>query len=63
MTAYIPPGWPTEVHPPGSEEFEASAVGFPVKFTCSAGPAASALLGRLLCRSRFGLFPPATART
>jgi len=28
MTAYMPPGWPTGVHPPGSEDFEASAVGW-----------------------------------
>ena len=28
MTAYIPPDWPTGVHPPGSEDFEASAVGW-----------------------------------
>jgi hypothetical protein len=26
MPAYLPPGWPTGVHPPGSEGFEASAV-------------------------------------
>ena len=26
MAAYIPPGWPTGVHPPGSEEFETTAV-------------------------------------
>jgi hypothetical protein len=26
MAAYIPPGWPTGVHPPGSERFEATAV-------------------------------------
>jgi hypothetical protein len=26
MVAYIPPGWPTGVHPPGSEEFEATAI-------------------------------------
>jgi hypothetical protein len=27
MGAYIPPGWPAGVHPPGSEEFESTAVG------------------------------------
>ena len=26
MAAYLPPGWPAGVHPPGSAEFEASAV-------------------------------------
>src|SRR6202044_2974245 len=26
MTAYVPPGWPAGVHPPGSEEFESTAV-------------------------------------
>jgi hypothetical protein len=26
MAAYIPPGWPAGVHPPGSEEFETTAV-------------------------------------
>lgn len=26
MTPYLPPGWPPAVHPPGSEEFPASAV-------------------------------------
>ena len=26
MAAYIPPGWPTGVHPPGSEDFEATAI-------------------------------------
>ena len=26
MTAYVPPGWPAGVHPPGSEEFEQTAV-------------------------------------
>jgi hypothetical protein len=26
MAAYIPPGWPAGVHPPGSEGFEATAV-------------------------------------
>jgi hypothetical protein len=25
MTAYVPPGWPPEVHPPGSERFEDTA--------------------------------------
>ena len=28
MGTYIPPGWPTGVHPPGSEEFESTAVGW-----------------------------------
>ena len=28
MGAYIPPGWPAGVHPPGSEEFESTAVGW-----------------------------------
>jgi hypothetical protein len=26
MVTYLPPGWPTGVHPPGSEEFERTAV-------------------------------------
>jgi len=26
MAVYLPPGWPTGVHPPGSEEFERTAV-------------------------------------
>ena len=26
MAAYLPPGWPTGVHPPGNEEFERTAV-------------------------------------
>src|SRR5215468_6001724 len=26
MVAYLPPGWPTGVHPPGSEQFERTAV-------------------------------------
>jgi len=25
MTAYVPPGWPAGVHPPGSEDFERTA--------------------------------------
>src|SRR5437016_4034028 len=25
MTAYVPPGWPSGVHPPGSEDFERTA--------------------------------------
>jgi hypothetical protein len=28
MGAYIPPGWPAGVHPPGSEQFESTAVGW-----------------------------------
>ena len=28
MGAYIPPGWPAGVHPPGSDEFESTAVGW-----------------------------------
>jgi hypothetical protein len=28
MGAYIPPGWPAGVHPPGSEDFESTAVGW-----------------------------------
>jgi hypothetical protein len=26
VTSYIPPGWPAGVHPPGSEEFERTAI-------------------------------------
>lgn len=39
---YVPMGWPEAVCPPGSEDFESSAVSFPVKFFCSA-------LGMSLC--------------
>ena len=28
MGAYIPPGWPAGVHPPGNEDFESTAVGW-----------------------------------
>ncbi len=28
MGTYTPPGWPTGVHPPGSEDFESTAVGW-----------------------------------
>ncbi len=28
MSTYIPPGWPAGVHPPGSEDFESTAVGW-----------------------------------
>jgi len=28
MGEYIPPGWPAGVHPPGSEDFESTAVGW-----------------------------------
>src|SRR6266704_2886933 len=28
MGTYIPPGWPAGVHPPGSEDFESTAVGW-----------------------------------
>jgi len=28
MAEYVPPGWPAGVHPPGSEEFESTAVGW-----------------------------------
>jgi len=28
MGAYIPPGWPAGVHPPGSEDFESTAAGW-----------------------------------
>jgi hypothetical protein len=38
MAVYLPQDWPAEVSPPGSEDFEASAVAFPVKFICSADP-------------------------
>jgi hypothetical protein len=26
MAAYVPPGWPEAVHPPGSENFEHTAI-------------------------------------
>ena len=28
MATYTPPGWPTGVHPPGSDDFESTAVGW-----------------------------------
>jgi hypothetical protein len=28
MASYVPPGWPAGVHPPGSEDFESTAVGW-----------------------------------
>src|SRR2546423_9328761 len=28
MGAYIPPGWPAGVHPPGSEDFGSTAIGW-----------------------------------
>jgi hypothetical protein len=28
MVTYMPPGWPTGVHPPGSDDFESTAVGW-----------------------------------
>jgi hypothetical protein len=34
--AYNPVGWPDAVRPPGSEDWEVSAVAFPVKFIWSA---------------------------
>jgi hypothetical protein len=52
--AYVPPGWPEGVRPPGSSDFEASAIAFPVKFICSAEPAAVQFLDRPLCHSRLG---------
>jgi hypothetical protein len=32
---YRPAGWPEAVDPPGAEDWEASAVTFPVKSFCS----------------------------
>ena len=26
MSAYVPPGWPSQVHPPGSDRFEDTAL-------------------------------------
>jgi hypothetical protein len=43
MSVYLLHGWPTEVRPPGSEDFEASAVAFAVKLICPADPASAAL--------------------
>jgi hypothetical protein len=28
MASYMPPGWPAGVHPPGSEDFESTAIGW-----------------------------------
>jgi hypothetical protein len=44
--AYLPAGWPEAVAPPGAKDWERSAVEFPVKFICSADPAAATFLGR-----------------
>jgi hypothetical protein len=41
MVRNMPPGWPQDVQPPGSEGWEATAVTFPVKFICSATERAS----------------------
>jgi hypothetical protein len=38
------PGWPDAVSPPGSEDWEASAADFPVKFICSVRGMAAAIL-------------------
>jgi hypothetical protein len=35
MAVCLPLDWPPDVRPPGSDDFEASAVAFPVKFFCS----------------------------
>ena len=35
MAVRMPSGWPTEVRPPGTEDWEATAVAFPVKLICS----------------------------
>lgn len=32
MSAYVPPGWPTGVHPPGTERFEDTAVAWLFEF-------------------------------
>jgi hypothetical protein len=34
----VPGGWPEAVRPPGGEDFEASAVAFPIMFICSPVP-------------------------
>lgn len=32
MSTYVPPGWPTGVHPPGTERFEDTAVAWLLEF-------------------------------
>lgn len=32
MNAYVPPGWPSGVHPPGTERFEDTAVAWLLEF-------------------------------
>jgi hypothetical protein len=32
VNAYVPPGWPTGVHPPGTERFEDTAVAWLLEF-------------------------------
>lgn len=32
MSAYVPPGWPAGVHPPGTERFEDTAVAWLLEF-------------------------------
>jgi hypothetical protein len=32
VSAYVPPGWPTGVHPPGTERFEETAVAWLFEF-------------------------------
>lgn len=46
---YLPAGWPEAVTSPGSQDWEASAVAFPVKFICSETRL------RPPCVKRFGL--------
>jgi hypothetical protein len=43
---YLPPGWPPGVAPPGTDDWEATAVEFPVKSFCSTDPQFLTLLGR-----------------
>jgi hypothetical protein len=31
VSAYVPPGWPTDVHPPGTERFEDTAIAWLVE--------------------------------
>jgi hypothetical protein len=52
----IPRGWPTSVSAPGTEDWQETAVAFPVKFICSAGREC------IPCHFRLILFPVSTSR-
>ena len=53
---HVPAGWPEAVAPPGTQDWEMTAIEFPVKFFWSTDPAVAPLFGPFLCRSRLALF-------